>query len=142
MVTFCGWGWREKQKDILQKQSPGRVLQERCSKIFGKAYRKISVQELFLKKFQDVGLQLYLKRGSCIVFFLWNFQNSSEQFFYSTPVNRCLWFNWILGNFDHHLRFTQMPENFDHHSWFYRKYLKFRRSYETIWKPYLEHDIA
>ena len=39
MVTFCGWGWREKQKDILQKQSPGRVLQERSSKIFGKAYR-------------------------------------------------------------------------------------------------------
>ena len=35
-----------------------------------------------------------------------------------------------------------MPENFDHHSWFYSKYLKFRRSYEKIWKPYLEHDIA
>ena len=35
-----------------------------------------------------------------------------------------------------------MPENFDLHSWFYRKYLEFRRSYETIWKPYLEYDIA
>ena len=35
-----------------------------------------------------------------------------------------------------------MPENLDHHSLFYKKYLKVRRSYETIWKPYLEHDIA
>ena len=52
VVTFCGWGWREEQKYILQKQSPGRVLQERSSKIFGKAYRKTRVQEPFsLKKF-------------------------------------------------------------------------------------------
>ena len=51
MVTFRGWGWREKQEDILQKQSFGRVLQERYSKIFGKAYRKTRVQEpFFLKK--------------------------------------------------------------------------------------------
>ena len=47
MVTCCGWDWREKQKDILQKQSPGRFLQERCSKIFGKAYRGTRVQEPF-----------------------------------------------------------------------------------------------
>ena len=46
VVTFCGWGWCEKQKDILQKQSPGRVLQEWSSKIFGKAYRKTHEQEL------------------------------------------------------------------------------------------------
>ena len=52
----------------MQKQSPGRVLQERCSKIFGKAYKKTRVQETFLKKCQDVVLQLYLKRGSCIGF--------------------------------------------------------------------------
>ena len=66
MVTFDGWGWREKQKDNLQKQSPGRVLQERSSDIFGKTYRKAHVQ--------DVRLQLYLKRGSSIeAFFLWNF---------------------------------------------------------------------
>ena len=133
MVTFCGWGWREKQKDILQ---------ERSSKIFRKAYRKTRVQESQFFFFLNwaVGLQLYLKRGSCVCFFPWNFQNFSEQLF--SAVNRCLWFNWILGNFDHHLRFRQMPENFDHRSWFYKKYLKFRRSYETIRKPYLEHDIV
>ena len=50
--------------------------------------------------------------------FLGNFSISSEQLFYGTPVNHCLWFNWILVNFDHHSRFTQMPENFEHHSWF------------------------
>ena len=33
-----------------------------------------------------------------------------------------------------------MPENFNHHSSFFRKYLKSQHSYETIWKPYLEHD--
>ena len=99
-------------------------------------------RSLFKKKIQDLGLQLYLKRGSSIAFFLWNFKNSSGQLFYSTAVNRCLWFNWIPGNIDHHLRFRQMPENCDHHSWFYRKCLKFWRSYETIWKPYLEHDVA
>ena len=35
-----------------------------------------------------------------------------------------------------------MSENFDHHSGFYSEYLEFPSSYETIWKPYLEHDIA
>ena len=39
----------KKQEDILQKQSLGRVLQENCSKIFGKAYRKTHVKEPFLK---------------------------------------------------------------------------------------------
>ena len=47
MVTFSSWGWREKQKDILQKQSPEHVLEERRSKILGKAYRKTHVQEPF-----------------------------------------------------------------------------------------------
>ena len=49
MVTFCCWGWRDKQKDILQ-ESPGRVLQERRSKIFGKTYWKTSVQRPFSKE--------------------------------------------------------------------------------------------
>ena len=31
-------------------ESPGRVLQEKRSKIFGKTYRKTRVQELFSKK--------------------------------------------------------------------------------------------
>ena len=63
MVTFCGWDWREKQEDILQKQSLGRVLQKRCSKILDKVYRKTLAKEPFLKKkkCQDVRLQLYLK---------------------------------------------------------------------------------
>ena len=60
---------REKQKDILQTQSLRHVLQEKYSKVFGKAYRKTRVHEPFFKKNQDVGLQLYLKRGSCIGFF-------------------------------------------------------------------------
>ena len=38
-----------KKKDILQKQSPGRILQESSSKIFGKAYRKTRAQEPFFK---------------------------------------------------------------------------------------------
>ena len=50
MVTFFDWGWREKQNDILQKESPGRVLQERRSKIFGKTYWKTSVQRPFSKE--------------------------------------------------------------------------------------------
>ena len=60
----------KKQEDILQKQSLGRVLQESCSKIFGKAYRKTHVKQPFLKKSQDEGLQLYSTRDSCIGFFL------------------------------------------------------------------------
>ena len=49
----------------------GGVFQERCSKIFGKAYRETCVQEGFFSKknFQYEGLQLYLKKGSCIGFF-------------------------------------------------------------------------
>ena len=85
MVTFCGSGWREKQKDILQKQFPGRVLQERCSKIFNKAYRKTRADEPFLKKYQDVGVQPYLKKGSCIGFVLWNFKTLQNSFFIVQP---------------------------------------------------------
>ena len=41
----------EKKKDILQKQSPGRFLQERCSKIFAKVTGKHVYQgAFFLKK--------------------------------------------------------------------------------------------
>ena len=40
----------KKQDNILQKQSLGRVLQESCSKIFGKAYRKTHVKEPFFLK--------------------------------------------------------------------------------------------
>ena len=142
MVTFRAWGWREKQKDILERQSPGRVLQERSCKMFRNGYRKTRVQEPFLKEISECRPTTLFNKRLIHRFFFWNFQNSSEQLFYSTAVNRCLWFNWIVGNFDHNLSFKQMPENFDHHSWFYRKYLEFRRSYETIWKRYLEHDIA
>ena len=122
----------------------GGVFQERCSKIFGKANRKTCVQEGFFKKKLSVWrpATLFKKKLMHKFFFLWIFLISSEQLLYSTPINRCPCFNWILVNFDHHLRFTAMPENFDHHNWFYRKYLKFRRSYVTIWKPYLEHYIA
>ena len=126
--------WRSSHPDMFCKKGALKYL----SKLSGKHV----TGAFFLKKNQDVGLKIYLKRGSYVGFFLWKFQNSSEQLFYSTAVIRWLWFNGILGNFYNHLRFTQMPGNFDHHSWFYRKYLEFWCSYEAIWKPYLEHDIA
>ena len=103
----------KKQKNTLQEQSPGRVSQEKSSKIFSKAYNKPRVQEPFLEKNSGCRLAtLFKKRLMHRFLFLWNFENSSEQLFYSTPVNGCLWFNWRLGNIDHHLRFRQMPENF------------------------------
>ena len=69
MVIFGGWDWLGKQKDVLQKQPPGHVLQRRCSRIFGNFFSKTPVQEpCFKKKFQAVGLQLYFKRGLCIGF--------------------------------------------------------------------------
>ena len=69
MVTFCGWGWREKQKDILQMESLGGVLQERRSNIFGKTYWKTSAQRPFSKEVSGCRPDLYLKRGSCKGFF-------------------------------------------------------------------------
>ena len=52
MVTFCAGGWREKRG------------------YFAEAVTCILVQEPFFKKnFQDVGLQLFLERGSCKGFF-------------------------------------------------------------------------
>ena len=66
MVTFGDWDWLGKHKNILQKQSHGRVLQKR---IFSNFFSKAPVQEpFFRKKFQAVALQLYFKRGSCIGF--------------------------------------------------------------------------
>ena len=88
MLTFCGWSWREKQKDILQEQSPRRLLQEKCSKIFGKAYRKTREQEPFFKKNQDIGLQIYLKRGSCIYFFFCEIFKTLQNSFFIVQ----LWF--------------------------------------------------
>ena len=128
---FC----RSSHPDVFCKKSALKYL----AKLTGK---HVSRNHFFFFLNQDIGLQIYLKKGSCIDFFSVKFLKLFRKaFLYSTAVIRCLWFNWILGNFDH-LRFTPIPEHFDHHSWFYRKYLKFWRSYETIWKPYLEHDIA
>ena len=50
MLTFGAWGWLGKQKDILQKQSPGRVLQKKYSRIFGKFYGETPVQGPFYKR--------------------------------------------------------------------------------------------
>ena len=128
-----------KNKRIFCRGShPDLFCKKRLLKYFAKLTGKHMYRSLFLKKIQDIDLQLSLKRGLCIGFFLWNFKNFSELFIYSTAVNRCLWYNWMLGNFNHHLRFTQKPENFDHHSWFCRKYLNFWHSYDRIWKSYLE----
>ena len=38
------------KKNILKKESPGRVLQEKCSKLFGKTFWKTRVQRHFSKK--------------------------------------------------------------------------------------------
>ena len=66
MVTFSGWGWREKQKDICRSTHPDVFWKKRALKYLAKLTGKQTrVQELFLKKeIQDVGVQLYLKRGS------------------------------------------------------------------------------
>ena len=88
-------------------------LQERCSKIFDQAYSKTRVQELFfLKKVSWCRPATSFKKRFMHRFFSAKFLNFFRTAFFSTPVNRCLWFNWILVSFDHHLRFTQMPENF------------------------------
>ena len=81
MVTFFDGGWREKQNDILQKESPGRVLQERCSKIFGKTYWKTRAQRLFSKEVSGYRpATLFEKRPMQRLFFV----TFSEQLFYST----------------------------------------------------------
>ena len=80
MVTFCDWGWRDKQKDILQKESPGRVLQERCSKIFGKTYWKTRVQRPFSKEVSGCRPATLFKKRLMQRFFSVTF---SEQLFYS-----------------------------------------------------------
>ena len=79
MVTFCCWGWRDKQKDILQ-ESPGRVLQERRSKIFGKTYWKTRVQRPFSKEVSGCRPANLFEKRLMQRFFSMIF---SEQLFYS-----------------------------------------------------------
>ena len=79
MVTFCCWGWRDKQKDILQ-ESPGRVLQERRSKIFGKTYWKTRVQRPFSKEVSGCRPATLFEKRLMQRFFSVTF---SEQLFYS-----------------------------------------------------------
>ena len=80
MVTFCGWGWRDKQNDILQKESPGHVLQERRSKIFGKTYWKTRVQRPFSKEVTGCRPATLFEKRLTQRFFSVTF---SEQLFYS-----------------------------------------------------------
>ena len=80
MVTFCDWGSREKQKDILQKESPRRVLQERRSKIFGKTYWKTRVQRPFSKEVSGCRPTTLFEKRLMQRFFSVTF---SEQLFYS-----------------------------------------------------------
>ena len=132
-----------KTRIFCRSSHPDMFCKKSALKYLAKLTGKHVSRNLFFKK-KKSGYRpanLFNKRLMRRFFFCEIFRTFSEKLFYSTAVIRCLWFNWILGNFDH-LRFTPIPENFDHHSWFYRKYLKFWRSYETIWKPYLEHDIA
>ena len=50
MVTFYGWGWREKQEDILQKQSLGRIYKKDALKYLTKCTEKHVYRSLFFKK--------------------------------------------------------------------------------------------
>ena len=81
-------------------------------------------RSLFLRKISECRPATLFETRPMHRFFSGKFLNFFGSF-YSTPVKRCHWFHWILVNFDHHLRFTQMTENFDHHRWFFREYLKF-----------------
>ena len=89
MVTFFDWGWRDKQKDILQKETPGRVLQERRPKIFGKTYWKTVVQRPFSKE--------VLRSRSAILF-----EKSLMQRFFSVTFSERLSCSivqtWIAGS--------------------------------------------
>ena len=89
MVTFCDWGWRDKQKDILQKESPGRVLQEKCSKIFGKTYWKIRVQRPFSKNVSGCRPATLFEERLMQRFFFYDIFKTSEQLFY------CIVHTWI-----------------------------------------------
>ena len=80
MVTFCDWGWRDKQRDILQKESPGRVLQERCCKMFGKTCWKTRVKRPFSKEFSSFRPATLFEKRLMQRFFSVAF---SEQLFYS-----------------------------------------------------------
>ena len=80
-----------RQKDILQKESPGRVLQERCSKILGKTHRKTLVQEPFSKNVPGCRpATLFEKRLMQKFFFCDIFKTLPNSFSYSTHVNHCL----------------------------------------------------
>ena len=107
-----------------------RLQKNMCTGAFFEKNSGCRPATLFKKRLMDRG------------FFSQKFLKLFGTALYSTAVHCFLWFDWILGNFDLHLRFTQKPENFDHHSWFYRKDLKFWRSYKKIWKPYLEQNFA
>ena len=83
MVTLCDWGWCDKQKDILQKESTGRVLQERCSKIFDKTYWKTIVQRPFSKKFSGCRPAILFEERLMQKFSFSDIFKTSEQLFYS-----------------------------------------------------------
>ena len=87
MVTFCDWGWHDKQKDILQKESPGRVLQDvfckKIFKIFGKTYWKTRLQRSFSKKVSGCRPAALFEERLVQRFFFCDIFKTSEQLFYS-----------------------------------------------------------
>ena len=66
---FC----RNSHPDVFSNKGPLKYL----TKLTGKQVYK----SLFVKKFQDAGLQLHLKRGSCIDFFCEIFKTLQNSFF-------------------------------------------------------------
>ena len=82
MVTFYNWGWRDKQMDILQ-ESPGRVWQERYSKIFGKTYRKTRVQRPFSKNISGCRPATLFEERLMQRFLFCDIFKTCEQLFYS-----------------------------------------------------------
>ena len=72
------------KKNILQKESPGRVLQERCAKIFGKTYRKTREHEPFSKNISGCWPPIFFwKQPHAKVFFCDVFKTYQNSFFYS-----------------------------------------------------------
>ena len=67
------------------------------SQVFNKTYiLKTPEAETFFNKVADQSLQIYSKKFAIADFFLWNFENFSEQFFHRVTIGD--WRNVWIGN--------------------------------------------
>ena len=84
IVTFCDWDWYGKQRVFCRKSDPDVLPKKAALKYLAKLTGKHVCWGFFQKKYQTVGLQLYLKRDSCKGFFSVPFLKVQNSFF-----NRC-----------------------------------------------------